>query len=138
MKIENIIEDIIKDTIDIKNKLEEKIKLDNPDLNFTLNLPDIEKLSAIKLVELSVKENDKTLAFRAEIHTQNGNRVFENMPGKTPDITVSKNDHMHPMQGWFIETLREIIKRRKQLLKGTIKVSGKYNDNNNFVGQVCS
>ncbi len=119
MKIENIIEDIIHDTVDIKNALAFQLHQERPLIDFTITLPDLEKLSPIKVIELSFEDQRISYTLRAEIHTQNGNRVFD-MEGWQMD--AGTNDTTHDLlQKWFIDSLRGVIKKVKRL-----KRSGKF------------
>ena len=117
MKIENINDDIIKDTIDLRNEVEQKIIDEKPQLDFTLSLPGLEEMSAIKLIELSIHENEETHGIRAEIHTHNGHRIFENNFRQLQHTNTAKP--RHPLHGWFFTLLREVIKKRKVRLSRT-------------------
>jgi len=118
MKIENIIEDIIEDTVEIKNSLEERMKKEYPGLNFTIDLPGIKELSAIKVIQLSLTENNNTYRFRVDLHTHNGNRVFENSSHNPEESMMTPR---HPMQDNFINLLRSIIKKKKIRIKSSSK-----------------
>ena len=129
MKIENIIDDIIRDITDIKNKLEVKISRENPLLNFKLLLPELEKLSPIKIIELVILDGDTTFILRADIHTHNGNRAFEyNFHQINTEANATKIDYVI-LNEWFINMLREIIKRNKLVLKSGKHSVNRYNDN---------
>ena len=110
MKIENIIDDIIEDTLEIKNKLEEKVKREHPNLNFTIDLPGLKELSAIKVIEISIIEENYTSTFSVDLHTHNGHRVFEHNSSNSSENTRAPR---HPFQDSLINLLREIIKKRK-------------------------
>ncbi|MEO6719988.1 MAG: hypothetical protein ABIN67_06460 [Ferruginibacter sp.] len=110
MKIENIINDIIDDTIEIKNKLEDKIRRMYPDLDFTLALPGLQQLSAIKVIEISIVEENIVRTFGVDLHTHNGHRVFEHNPSNGNE---NRGASRHIMQDALINLLREIIKKRK-------------------------
>lgn len=109
MKIENIIDDIINDTTEIKHQFEEKMKKECPGLNFSINLPGLEELSAIKVIEISIIEENYNPTFSVDLHTHNGYRVFEHSPLNGNQHSVNR----HQLQDFFISTLREIIKKRK-------------------------
>ncbi|CAN5674394.1 hypothetical protein BH11BAC3_BH11BAC3_35060 [soil metagenome] len=113
MKIENIIQDIIQDTVDIKKVLALQLQKEKPMLDFTITLPELEKLSAIKVVELSFEEQQVSYTLRAEIHTQNGYRVFEIESWQTDDNI--KDMAYDSLQKWFIDLLRLVIKKVKRL-----------------------
>lgn len=113
MRIENIIDDIIQDTVDIRNRLEEQIIKQKPDLYFKLHLPQVDRLTAIRLIQLDVVEKNETRSFRAEIHAQNGYRVFID---DYRNLLKQGNDGLatsHPLQQWFILILRQTIKSKK-------------------------
>ncbi|MEO6229965.1 MAG: hypothetical protein ABJB11_02295 [Ferruginibacter sp.] len=115
MKIENIIQDIIQDTVDIKNVLALQLQKEKPMVDFIITLPGVEKLSAIKVVELRFEEQQVSYTLRAEIHTQNGYRVFEmeswHIGGDIKDMAYDS------LQKWFINLLRVVIKKVKRLKK---------------------
>ena len=121
MKIENIIEDIIEDITDLKHRLEAQIKTENPQLEFAINLPEIEKLSAIKLIELCLQTGNEHHAYRVEIHTHNGNRVFENRTYRYIDGLLVAEQQRPALYGWFIIVVRDAIKRRKLQKKQDLK-----------------
>lgn len=121
MRIENIIEDIIQDTVDIKNALMVQLHQDKPQLMFTVVLPELEKLSFIKVVELSFREQHISYTLRAEIHTHNGFRVFE-MECLQRNNSISNDPNYFFLQKWFIDLLRGVIKKVKHL-----KRAGKFN-----------
>ena len=114
MKIENIIEDLIEDMIDIRQRLETLICNHEPHLNFSIDLPGLEKLSPIKIVELTTREDGLVYIIRAEIHTQNGNRVFEHSTGRLSASLKTDDEKMQRRHKWFLEVLRETIKKRKK------------------------
>lgn len=114
MKIENIIDDIIEDIKAVEFKLKEQITNQNPTLNFSINLPDIEKLSPIKVVEIIIHQYNTTYILRAEIHTHNGWRVFE----YNNEYNEEVNDRNKALlKEWFKNLLREIIKKSKHTKK---------------------
>ena len=114
MKIENIIEDIIHDTIDIRNKLQEQLKKLYPGLVFIIELPALEELSAIKKVALAWDEGHIHYRFSVDIHTHNGNRVFEKASSlEEENLNCSRS----PMQDNLINVLRDVIKRKKARMK---------------------
>ncbi len=129
MKIENIIEDIIHDITDIKYRLEEQICREKLLLNFKILLPDLEKLSPVKTIELVIISSDATFIFRADIHTHNGNRVFENNFHQTSIEAIATKTDYAILNELFINMLREIIKRKKLALKSGKYSVGRYNDN---------
>ena len=118
MKIENIIEDIIEDTVEIKNNLEERMKREYPSLNFTIDLPGVKELSAIKVIQLSLFENNNIYRFRVDLHTHNRNRVFESGSHYPDGFMMTQR---HPMHDKFISLLREIIKKKKTRIKANPK-----------------
>jgi hypothetical protein len=110
MKIENIIDDIIDDTTEIRNKLEEKVKKEYPHLNIAIALPGLKDLSAIKEIEITITEENTTSRFSVDLHTHNGHRVFEhNSLNDNQNIGAQR----HPLQDPLVNLLREIIKKRK-------------------------
>ncbi|MEO7768500.1 MAG: hypothetical protein ABIS01_13815, partial [Ferruginibacter sp.] len=96
MKIENIIDDIKKDVIELKNSLEERVKRDNPRLNFSISLPGIEELATIKSIALIIEEANASYYLSVHVHTHNGNRVFENDPKKIIDNQLVACGDGHP------------------------------------------
>ena len=132
MKIENIIEDIIEDTIELKNNLEERMKKEYPGFNFTIELPGLKELSAIKVIQLSFFEDNNMYRFCVDLHTQNGNRVFEQ---SSHHLNESIVDPRHPMQDNFINLLREIIKKRKIRAKAGSKSTSLYKDIRDYARQ---
>ena len=124
MKIENIIEDIIEDTIELKNNLEERMKKEYPGFNFTIDLPGLQELSAIKVLQLSFFEDNNIYKFSVDLHTHNGNRVFEQSSHLNGNNTCPR----HPMQNNFINLLREIIKKRKIRAKVGSRSTSLYKD----------
>ena len=113
MKIENIIEDIKKDIIALKEKLEEGLKNQYPELIFTINLPGIDELTTIKSIAISVQENKTIYLLSVQIHTHNGNRVFENPPKEITGGQPAKDCSPHPFQPSFVVMIREIIRKNK-------------------------
>lgn len=111
MKIENLIEDIIKDTTDIKTRLETRIRTDDPTLIFTILLPRLAQLSPVKTIEISIMSEGKLFILTAEIHTHNGNRVFETN-SSTPVCSGEDKSRQYLNRYWFISLLREIIKKK--------------------------
>lgn len=117
MKIENIIEDIISDMRELSILVEDVLKKEYPFVDISVFLPGLEKLSTIKVIELWVREKEKTYQYGAEVHTHNGNRVFEkthsDIAGETP-----QGDFIHnKLYGRFVVTLRVIIKKKKSKSK---------------------
>lgn len=127
MKIENIIEDIKKDIIELGEMLEEQIRRENPSLNFFISLPDIEKLTTIKSMVLTIAEGNSNYFLGVQIHTHNGNRVFENEAKEIINHQVVPCFTRHPFQGRFVDMLRDIIKRRKSKMK-FLEKKGKHNN----------
>lgn len=117
MKIENIIEDIKNDLQEIQEKLEQQFKENHPSLDFSIVLPGLDDLSAVKTVALLIVEEDTIHYLSVQIHTQNGNRLFENEPkkiiGELPVLSFCR----HPYQDIFVDLLRDIIKRKKKIIK---------------------
>ena len=117
MKIENIIEDIRADIMAIKNTLTDIFNKEYPHLNFVISLPDIEELTTIKSIVLAVRENNTVYYMGVQIHTGNGNRVFEN------GLKIFVNDQLvpcsdrHPLQDRLINLVRIIIKAQKGKIK---------------------
>ena len=128
MKIENIIEDIQRDILELKDKLEEQFRNENPQLSFSVNVPGIEVLSTIKSITLSIKDGNTIYCLSAHIHTHNGNRVFENEPSVMINNEVVPNYSCHPYQTNFVELLRDIIKKKKNRMKTGNKQGNLYND----------
>lgn len=128
MKIENIIEDIQRDVIELKNMLEEQFRKENPELSFSANVPGIEELSTIKSITLSIADGNAIYHLSAQVHTHNGNRVFENEPHIIVDNQVIPNVSRHPYQDNFVDLLRDIIKKKKNRMKAGSKPGNFYND----------
>jgi hypothetical protein len=110
--------------------LEEKIRKVHPNIDFTISLPGITGLSAIKVIEFSYAEQDKIHRFCVDLHTHNGNRVFEH----TPPLVKNGISERHPLQDSFVAILREVIKKRKTKLKSTYRSSNLYNEIKQFAG----
>lgn len=117
MKIENIIEDIKNDVTGLKDKLEEVFKRDNPELNLSVSLPGIEELDTIKSIGLLIEEENTKYYLSVEVHTHNGNRVFENAPQEIIDNQPVPYNARHPFQDRFVDLLRHIIKKNKYKTK---------------------
>src|SRR5215204_5829689 len=107
MKIEHIIEDIIADTLDIRSRVESAISSQSPGLDFTINLPGLEKLSVVKEIELTLHENGKACIISAEIHTQNINRVFAQARCRISPNSGATNEQIAQRELWFLHILRE-------------------------------
>ncbi|MCW3090166.1 MAG: hypothetical protein JWP81_1235 [Ferruginibacter sp.] len=133
MKIENIIEDIKQDIIELKDRLEERVKQYNPDLNFSVTLPGIEELATIKSIALMIEEANTIYYLSVHVHTHNGNRVFENDPKKIIDNQLVPYHHRHPFQDSFVDLLRDIIKKNKHKRKSENKLHLPYNDIHEYV-----
>lgn len=114
MKIENIIADLIEDIIDIRQRLDLLISDQEPALNFSTSLPDLEKLSAVKAIELTTREEGNIYIIRAEIHTQNGNRVFEDSARRLSASLSTNDERLEQRNKWFLNVLRETIRKRKK------------------------
>lgn len=110
MKIENIIEDIIDDMLEISCQTEESIKKQYPFYCISIFLPGLEQLTTIKIMQLLVKAKGETWVYCVEVHTHNGNRVFEKLNKEAGDICEKDTHHVYI---FFVATLREIIKKRK-------------------------
>jgi len=117
MKIENIIEDIKNDLQALKEKLEQQFRVNHPLLDFSVVLPDLDDLSAVKTVALLIEEADVIHYLSVQIHTHNGNRVFENASKKMMDDQLILAHCQHPYQAVFVFLLRDIIKRKKKIIK---------------------
>ncbi len=128
MKIENIIEDIQRDILELKDKLEEQFRKENPELNFSVNVPGIEDLSTIKSITLSITDGSTRYLFSAQIHTHNGNRVFEHEANIMVNNQVIPDASRHPYQDNFVDLLRDIIKKNKNRMKAGNKQTNLYND----------
>ena len=128
MKIENINDDIIEDTMEIRNKLEEKMRKVYPDIDFSISLPGVSGLSAIKVIEFSFKEKDFLHRFSVDLHTHNGNRVFEHAASFSKHGIVER----HPLQDSFVAILREVIKKRKIGMKSASRSASLYSEIKHF------
>lgn len=127
MKIENIIDDIKQDIIELKDQLEERVKHDNPELNFSVTLPGIEELATIKSIALMIEEANAIYYLSVYVHTHNGNRVFENDPQKIIDNEIVPCYDGHPFQHNFVDMLRDIIRKNKHRKKIDPKPNYAYN-----------
>jgi hypothetical protein len=132
MKIENIIDDIKNDIIELRDKLEEQFKRQNPGLNFSVSLPGIEELDTIKLIALSIEEDDTQYYLSVHVHTHNGNRVFENDPKEIVNNEPVPYCARHPFQDRFVDLLRDIIKKNKNKMKSGNKSGSFYNDEGQY------
>jgi hypothetical protein len=128
MKIENIIEDIKNDVKALRDKLEEQFKIENPGLNFSVSLPGIEELATIKSIALSIEEDNTIYYSCVNIHTHNGNRVFENPPKDIINSQPMPYCTRHPFQDRFVDLLRDIIKKNKNKIKSGNKPGNFCND----------
>ncbi len=128
MKIENIIEDIKNDMAELRDKLMEQVKAENPDLNFSVSLPGIEELATVKALVLSIEEGGAKYCLSVQIHTHNGNRVFENDAQKIIGDDIMPYCSRHPFQDKFVDLLRDIIKKKKNKIKSRSKSNKMYND----------
>ena len=113
MKIENIIDDIKKDIIELGEKLKEQFRKENPGLNFSITLPRLEELTTIKSIALTIEEDNILYYLSAYVHTQNGNRVFENAPLQIINDSAAPCFTRHPIQDRFVTLLREVIRKNK-------------------------
>ena len=128
MKIENIIDDIKNDVTELKGKLEEIFRRDNPELNLSVSLPGIEELDTIKSIGLLIEEENTKYYLSVEVHTHNGNRVFENAPKEIIDNQPVPYSARHPFQDTFVDLLRQIIKKNKYKLKPGSRCRNPYDD----------
>jgi len=128
MKIENIIDDIKKDMAELRDKLVEQVKIENPDLNFSISLPGIEELATVKALVLSIDEGAAKYCLSVQVHTHNGNRVFENEAQKIIGDEALPHCTRHPFQDKFVNLLRDIIKKKKNKIKLRSKPNKLYND----------
>jgi len=128
MKIENIIEDIKSDMVELMDKLTEQVKVENPDLNFSISLPGIEELATVKALALSIEDGAAKYCLSVQIHTHNGNRVFENEAQKIIGDEALPYCSRHPFQDKFVDLLRDIIKKKKNKIKARSKSNKLFND----------
>jgi hypothetical protein len=128
MKIENIIDDIKNDMAELRDKLAEQVKMENPDLNFSVSLPGIEELATVKALVLSIEDGAAKYCLSVQIHTHNGNRVFENEAKKIIGNEALPYCSRHPFQDKFVDLLRDIIKKKKNKIKSRSKPNKLYND----------
>ncbi len=128
MKIENIIDDIKKDMAELRDKLTEQVKIENPDLHFSISLPGIEELATVKALVLSIEEGAAKYCLSVQVHTHNGNRVFENEAQKIIGDEALPYCTRHPFQDKFVNLLRDIIKKKKNKMKLRSKPNKLYND----------
>ncbi|MEP7107042.1 MAG: hypothetical protein ABI760_03655 [Ferruginibacter sp.] len=135
MKIENIIEDIKMDIMELRDKVEEQVKRENPDLNFSVSLPGIEDLVTIKSIVLSIEEDNSIYYLGVHIHTHNGNRVFENEPRVFINNQPVPYCTRHPFQDRFVDLLRDIIKKKKHKMKSGHKPGDLYHDVRNYANR---
>ena len=132
MKIENIIDDIKNDMMELRDRLEERFKVENPDLVFSVNLPGIDELATVKSIELQVEEGAAKYYFSVQIHTHNGNRVFESEAKEAVDDQLFTCNERHPFQVRFVNLLRDIIKKRKNKIKAKSKSGNLYNNTRQY------
>jgi hypothetical protein len=132
MKIENIIEDIKHDIRELRDKLEEHLTIQSPGLHYTLSLPGIEELATIKSIAVSIQEDDITYFLSVQIHTHNGNRVFENATQQIVNDQVVACTREHPFQERFVELVREVIKKSKHKKKSDHRSRDIYNSGRLF------
>jgi hypothetical protein len=128
MKIENIIDDIKNDMVELRDKLAEQVKVENPDLNFSVSLPGIEELATVKALVFSMEEGAAKYRFSVQIHTHNGNRVFENETQKVIGNEALPYCSRHPFQDKFVDLLRDIIKKKKNRIKSRSKPNKLYSN----------
>lgn len=128
MKIENIIDDIKKDMVELRDKLTEQVKVENPNLSFSISLPGIEELATVKALVLSIEEGAAKYRLSVQIHTHNGNRVFENEAQEIIGNKALPYCSRHPFQDKFVDLLRDIIKKKKNKIKSRSKSNKLYND----------
>ena len=117
MKIENIIEDIKNDLQELKEKLQQQFRENYPTIDFSIVLPGLDDLSVVKTVALIIKEADTVHYLSVQIHTHNGNRLFENASKQIIDDQLKLSHCQHPYQEVFVDLLRGIIKRQKKMAK---------------------
>ena len=118
MKIEHIIADIISDVTNWTMILEERFEQENPGLNFSIATPNLAKLSTVKSIVLTVMQGNTAFHFGVDVHTHNGNRVFENSTRHIITDEHSFTVALLPIQKQFVTLLRAIIKKQK---KGMIR-----------------
>lgn len=128
MKIENIIDDIKNDMADLREKLTEQVKRENPNLNFSVSLPGIEELATVKALVLSIEDGSEKYCLSVQIHTHNGNRVFENEAQKIVGNEALACCNRHPFQDKFVDLIRDIIKKKKNKVKSKNKPGKLYSD----------
>ena len=77
---------------------------------------------------MTIEEGNATYYLSVQIHTHNGNRVFENATKKNIHHQPVQYSNRHPLQDRFVELLRDIIKKQKVKLKSGNKTGNLYND----------
>ncbi|MBC7888760.1 MAG: hypothetical protein H7Z13_12860 [Ferruginibacter sp.] len=134
MKIENIIEDIKKDIIELRDMVEVHFRIQNPGLNFSVSLPGIEELATIKSIALSIEQDNTIYYLSVHVHTHNGNRVFEDAPKEIINNQPIPYKARHPFQDRFVDLLRELIKKKKHKMKSINKPHKLYLNHGHFAG----
>ena len=131
MKIENIIDDIKRDLIELTDTFSAQFRKENPTLKFSVSLPGIEELATVKSIALIIEE-ENVIYLSVNIHTHNGNRVFENAPKEIKNNEPVPYHSRHPSQDRFVGLLRDIIRKRKLKMKAATKAGTVYNDLRNY------
>ena len=103
----------------IQGEWHERIDLIN--LDFTISLPDIDELTTIKTVALTIKQEDEIFFLSVLVHTHNGNRVFENCSKIMLNNKAKCYGKRHPLQDRFVDLLRDLIKRKKNKTRASNK-----------------
>jgi hypothetical protein len=114
MKIENLIEDIKNDLQDMKEQLHQQLIFKYPSLDFSIDLPGLDDLSVVKNIALLITEKQVIHYLSVQIHTHNGNRLFENPSKIIIGNQLVLSDIQHPYQSIFVLLLRGIIRRKKK------------------------
>jgi len=117
MKIENLIEDIKNDLQVMKEDLHQQLIVKYPSLDFSIDLPGLDDLSVVKTIALVITENQSIHYLSVQLHTHNGNRLFENPSKKIMDNQTVLSDNQHPYQATFVLLLRGIIRRKKKKMQ---------------------
>ena len=117
MKIENLIEDIKNDLQEMKEELHQQLIVKYPSLDFSIELPGLDDLSVVKKIALVITENQSIHYLSVQLHTHNGNRLFENPSKKIMDNQTVLSDSQHPYQATFVLLLRGIIRRKKKKMQ---------------------
>ncbi len=94
--------------------VEARIRKEDPSLNFNVELPELSALSSIKQMVVKIQRGENSYYLTAEIHTLNGHRVFDQVSRRTPALPAQPNPTGEQLQRWFIELLRDTIRKRKK------------------------